>query len=208
MADPNNSTLSPPSLEQTSFETSFYDKVYAITGGSSGIGFSTARILARYGARVAICARNKERLSKAVSELTTLSPWGADGVLFQAVDVSIESEVDNFIAATVEKFGQLDGAVNSAAVEGSYTTPLEKVDTALWNSVIAANLTGTMFSVRAEIRSMKSGGSIVNVASILSKIAMAGNAPYVASKHGVIGLTKAVAKEMGPKGIRVNALSP
>ncbi|KAF3769657.1 NAD(P)-binding protein [Cryphonectria parasitica EP155] len=194
--------------EQVTLESSFRGKVYAITGGSSGMGFSVALALASFGAYVSFCGRNKERLAKNEAEVASLSHYGRDGVLSYSLDLVDEDAVDAWIQATVDKFGKLDGAVNAAALEAPEAVPITEMKTSTWHTVINANLTGVFNCMRSELKRMERGAVIVNVASILSKVGLEANAPYTASKHGVLGLTRAVAKEYGPKGIRINATSP
>lgn len=194
--------------EQVPLEDSLKGKVYVITGGSSGIGRSTALALAHFGAYVSFCGRNKERLTMVEEEAATLSPHGTDGVLSCRVNIENENEVDAWIEATVNKFGKLDGAVNAAALEAPEMVTITEMKSSTWHTVMNANLTGAFYSMRAELKHMDRGSVIVNVASILGIVGLEANAPYTAAKHGLLGLTKAVAKEYGPKGIRINAIGP
>lgn len=182
-------------------------KAVAITGGNSGMGLATAKILASYGARVSIAGRSPTKLAAAEEELVALaSP--AD-VLATQLDVADDRQVDAWIARTVRKFGRLDAAVNAAALEAPRMEPLVDIDNATWATVLGANLTGVMYSMRAELRAMSEGGAIVNVCSVLGSVGLEGNAAYSAAKHGMLGLSKSVAKEVWPsKRIRVNVMSP
>lgn len=194
--------------EHTPLEASFKGKVYAISGGSSGMGRSTALALAHFGAYASFCGRNEERISKVEAEVAETSPYGQGGVLSYNVNIENEDEVEGWIQATVDRFGRLDGAVNAAALEAPEAVPITDMKSSTWHTVINANLTGVFYSMRAQLRHMTRGAAIVNIGSILGIIGLDSYAPYCAAKHGLLGLTKAVAKECGPKGIRVNATGP
>jgi len=195
----------------------FEGKVIAITGGASGIGLALCKILYSAGAKLSICDINDSSLASAVSEITSGEAKSLNGassrLLTTAVDVRSGPAVDDWIEKTIEKFGQLDGAANIAGVMGtglsrSTVDTLEDED---WKFVIDVNLTGTMNCLRAEIRALKKIGkpaSVVNTASIAGVVGFANNSAYGVSKHGVIGLTRCVAKEVGHLGIRVNAVAP
>lgn len=164
----------PTSLrpEQVSLGSSFKGKVYAITGGSSGIGFSVALALASFGAYVSFCGRNKERLAKCEAEVASLSAYGKDGVFSHSLDMVDEDAVDTWIQATVDRFGRLDGAVNAAALEGPEALPITEMKSSTWHTVINVNLTGVFNSMRSELKRMESGAVIVNVASILGIVGL------------------------------------
>jgi NAD(P)-dependent dehydrogenase (short-subunit alcohol dehydrogenase family) len=194
--------------EQIPLEASFKGKVYAISGGSSGMGRSTALALAHFGAKVSFCGRNKERIAEVEEEVAALSSYGKDGVLSYNVNIENEDEVEAWIEATIGKFSRLDGAVNAAALEASEAVPITEMKSSTWHTVINANLSGVFYSMRAQLKHMTRGTAIVNVGSILGIIGLEAYAPYSAAKHGLLGLTRAVAKEYGPKGIRINATGP
>lgn len=181
-------------------------KVICITGAASGIGLQTARLAAQQGASLALCDIQKLNLEESVAELKSI---GAN-VMGAVVDVTSHAQVDAWIDATIKHFGKLDGAANFAGVERKHEafTPLTDLSDDEWERVIAVNLTGTMFCMRAQLRVMAQGGSIVNVSSTAGLQGKAGLAPYSTSKHGVIGLSRTAAKESGPKGIRVNVVAP
>ena len=125
-------------------------------------------------------------------------------------DVTDPEACASMVAAAVDAFGRLDVAVNNAGVAPRVLVPTAEIEVDDWRRVLATNLDGVFFSMRAEIPAMQrtGGGSIVNMASALAVVASAGTAAYVASKHGVLGLTRAAAIEYGPEGIRVNAVGP
>jgi NAD(P)-dependent dehydrogenase (short-subunit alcohol dehydrogenase family) len=126
------------------------------------------------------------------------------------VDITSNKQVDEWIAAVVEQFGRLDGAANIAGVttKAAQYPHLTEVSNEEWEFVMGINSTGMFYLVRAQLRVMKEGASIVNASSGTGLVGRPGMAAYSASKHAVIGLTKTAAKEYGPKGIRVNAVAP
>lgn len=126
------------------------------------------------------------------------------------LNVACNVDVDEWIKGTVEHFGRLDGAANIAGVttkEPKYPF-LEDVTNEEWDHVMGINATGLFYLLRAQVRIMKAGSSIVNASSGTGLVGRPGMSAYSASKHAVIGLTKSVAKEYGPKGIRINAVAP
>lgn len=176
-------------------------KVALVTGGASGIGASCAKLFAAEGAKVVVADRDGEAAERMAREL-------GGGAIAVAADVSKEADCAAMVDFAVQRLGGLDIAVNNAGVS-SPLTPFAETETAVWDRTIGINLSGVFFSMRAEIAAMtKPGGSIINIASIMGAIATEGAAPYVASKHGVIGLTKTAALELAPAGIRVNAIGP
>lgn len=183
-------------------------KVIAITGAGSGIGLATARECASRGASLALCDLNQEAVDKAVAEIKGKSA----NVVGTRVDVSNSDSVDSWIAQVIEHFGRLDGAVNAAGVaagpEGKVFSNVVDLTNDHWNFILGVNVTGLFYCLRAEARVMQGGASIVNIASLAGVMGRAGLAAYSTSKHGVVGLTKTAAKDLGPRGIRVNALAP
>ncbi|KAL2109501.1 hypothetical protein VUR80DRAFT_2381 [Thermomyces stellatus] len=181
-------------------------KVYAITGGARGIGFATAKLLAERGATVCVADVNPDALREAE---TYFSGKGGKYSV-KSVDVSKRAEVDAWIEGIVKEFGRLDGAANIAGVIGKHhaihaVSELEDED---WDKIIAVNLTGCMYCLRAEIRHIQDGGSIVNMTSINGITGIPYHGAYGASKHGVVGLTRVAAKELGKREVRVNAVAP
>lgn len=182
------------------------DKVIAITGGASGMGLETAKLLASKGAKVSIADVQEGPLKSVVDEINA-SGGQAMGTV---VDVRNRQQVEDWIKATAENFGKLDGAANLAGVIGKHinVTPLEEIDDDDWDFVVGVNQKGLLNCLRAQIPYFNDGGSIVNAASVAGIIGFPRNASYVASKHAVVGLTKTAAKELGPRQIRCNCFCP
>lgn len=180
-------------------------KVALVTGGSSGIGRATALAFANKGAKVVVADVNV-----AGGEQTVQMIKDARGeAVFIKADVSKADEVEALINQTVDAFGGLDYGINNAGIEGA-PAPLHETDFANWDMTIAVNLTGVFNCLRQEICHMiaNGGGAIVNTSSIAGLVGAAGLSPYVASKHGVTGLTRAAALEYSAQGIRVNSVHP
>lgn len=190
--------------------SSFEGKVVAITGAASGIGLALAKLLASRGASLALADVQQAALDKAASEIKSSSSKAK--VIGTVVDVRSNQAVDDWIHSTVKEFGKLDGAANLAGVEGrgggKVFTPLVDVQNDDWDFILSVNLTGLFYCLRAELRVMEKGASIVNAASIAGMMGRPGIGAYSVSKHGVVGLTRTAAKENGPRGIRVNAVAP
>ncbi|KIL90571.1 hypothetical protein FAVG1_06304 [Fusarium avenaceum] len=181
-------------------------KVYAITGGASGIGLATAQVIAQRGATVSIADVDAAAMSSATAYF---EEQGIEA-LVSRVDVSQRSEVESWLDATVKKYGRLDGAANVAGIIGKHhgLRAVADLEDEEWHKIIAVNLTGTMYCLRAQLNRIVDGGSIVNVASIHGIKGFAKHGAYDASKHGIVGLTKAAAKENGHREVRVNAVAP
>ncbi len=180
------------------------DKVIILTGATSGIGRSAALYLAAEGARLVLSGRRKSEGEETVA-MVREQGGTAD---FVCCDIAKEAEVKAMVDFAMAKYQRLDGAVNNASVEGTVQEILDTSE-ADWNSVIGINITGTFYCIKHEAAAMKAtGGSIVVVASINSKIGCAGFAPYVTSKHAVLGLVKCASAELAPHQIRVNSVCP
>ncbi|KAK5112944.1 hypothetical protein LTR62_003766 [Meristemomyces frigidus] len=185
-------------------------KVIAITGAASGIGLSLAKILAKRKAKLSLSDQSEEALQKAQSELEAAGAL-KETILIQQCDVRDMKQVTSWIEKTIKQFGKLDGAANMAGVSGQnygFRPLAEQQDEDEWNFVIDVNLTGVMHCLKAELRVVSDGGSIVNAASAAGVRGSPNAAAYNTSKHGVIGLTRSVAKEVGHRAIRINAIAP
>ncbi|KAL1883001.1 hypothetical protein VTK73DRAFT_523 [Phialemonium thermophilum] len=182
-------------------------KVFAITGGASGIGLATAKLLSRRGAE-AVCIADVD--DAALKDAEAFFASRGRGASVTRVDVSRRAEVDAWIEGIVQQYGRLDGAANVAGIigRGHGRTPVTELEDEEWNRILSVNLTGMMYCLRAELRKVVDGGSIVNVSSIHGLKGFAKHAAYDASKHGVIGLTRAAALENGEREVRVNAVAP
>lgn len=185
---------------------SLQDRVIVITGAASGIGLESSRLLASKGAKLSLADVQERALKELEAEL---KQSGAQVISF-VVDVSERDQVESWISKTVEKFGKLDGAANLAGVIGRQNNiaGIEDIDDEDWNFIFGVNTYGLMNCMRAQIPQFNNGGAIVNAASILGLKGSKNSAAYVASKHAVVGLTRAAAKELGDRNIRVNCFCP
>ncbi|KAK4942031.1 hypothetical protein LTR10_018212 [Elasticomyces elasticus] len=178
-----------------------HGQVIAVTGGASGIGLATSKLLAERGAILSIADTNQERLDAA------LSTFAGEGHIATAVDVRFSSQVNAWIETTVKKLGKLNGAVNLAGVLQK-PRPLAEVSDEDWDVTIDTNAKGVFFCMRAQVKHLEDGGSIVNATSGAGLTGVATSSVYSASKHAVIGLTKSAAKEVGDRSIRINCVAP
>jgi NAD(P)-dependent dehydrogenase (short-subunit alcohol dehydrogenase family) len=181
-------------------------KVIVITGAASGIGLETARLFASKGALLSLI----DVQEKPLKELETELQQSGAQVLAHVVDVRDRQAVEQWIAATVEKFGKLDGVANLAGVIGQQANvaSINDLDDDDWDFVMGVNVVGLRNCLRAQVPHLNEGASIVNAASILGLVGAARNLAYCASKHAVVGMTRSAAKELGPKKIRVNCICP
>ncbi len=183
-------------------ERELEDKVAIVTGGSRGIGLAIAQSLADAGARIAVIGRNGERAKQAAAALP------GDGHKGFACDVADSAQVTDTVAAIQEGLGSVDILINNAGL--TRDNILMRMKDEEFDEVIAANLKGAFNFTRAVTRGMmkKRDGVILNITSVVGIVGNAGQTNYAASKAGMIGMTKSVAKELASRGIRCNALAP
>jgi len=172
------------------------EKTVVVTGGNRGIGLMITEAFALAGYAVIVGARRES------------APGGRfrDQVTFVKADVRQEKAHQALVECALEKFGRLDAYVNNAGF--SEWRPIGEIDEAFFDDMIGTNLKGAFWGCKAAVRAMRDGGSIINLSSIAGKRGSANNSAYCASKFGMNGLTQALAKEVGPRGIRVNAVCP
>lgn len=182
------------------------NKVAIVTGASSGIGYATAQLFAREGAKVVAAARRQPELDTLVAEIIQA---GGQAVAL-AGDVKDETFAKALVDLAVDRFGGLDVAFNNAGTTGEMgATP--EVSLAAWESTLRTNLTSAFLGAKYQLPAMleRNGGSLIFTSTFVGyTIGLPGMAAYAASKAGLIGLTQALAAEFGSKGIRVNALLP
>jgi 3-oxoacyl-[acyl-carrier protein] reductase len=179
-------------------------RVAVVTGGARGIGRAMTRVLAAAGAKVVVSGRNQEALEEACAEVVAS---GGEAIAVQA-DVAQEADADRLVERTVEAFGKAEILINNAGVTRDGL--LLRMSDKDWDEVLDTNLKGAFHCTRAFARPMvrQRWGRIVNITSVVGLMGNAGQANYAASKAGLIGLTKAVAKELASRHITVNAVAP
>lgn len=184
----------------------FHNKVIVVTGAGSGIGAATAKLLASRGAKVSITDVQERGLDETVKAIEE----AAGSVISAVLDVRDRTQVEAWISQTVSAFGKLDGAANLAGVTGKQTgfAQVQEIDDNDWDLMFNVNVKGMLNCLRAEIKVMNDGGSIVDASSVAGIRGIENSATYCATKHAVIGLTRTVAKEQAGRGIRANALAP
>ena len=183
---------------------SLKDKVALVTGASQGIGRDTAAALSEAGAKVAVAARNEEKLAALVNEITA----AGGTALAVKMDVADAEQVKAGFKQVLEKFSRLDILVNNAAItRDGLALRMKQED---WDAVIRTNLTGAHLCIQQAMHTMMRAraGRIINISSVVAQSGNAGQANYVAAKAGLIGLTKAIAIEIASRNITVNAVAP
>jgi 3-oxoacyl-[acyl-carrier protein] reductase len=180
------------------------DKVAIVTGASRGIGRLIALALAAKGAKVIASARNTEALQELVAEIKSL---GGDAAAISG-DVALEEDAISLVKQTIETYGQVDILVNNAGITRDGL--LMRMKSADWDAVIDTNLKGAFLCTRAVAKSMSKqrSGRIINISSVVGEMGNAGQANYCASKAGLLGLTKSVARELASRNVTVNAITP
>ena len=181
----------------------FTGKVAIVTGGANGIGRAVCQDFVARGGKVAIVDRDEAAGAALAAEL------GAGRALFRAADVTRAADVQGYVQATLDAFGRIDAFHNNAGIEGK-VQPIVEVDEAVFDAVMAVNVKGVFLGLKYVLPVMirQGAGSVVNTASIAGLVGTPGMSAYVASKHAVNGITKVAAGEVGPLGIRVNAVCP
>ena len=180
------------------------DKVAIVTGASRGIGREIALALASQGAKVVASARNAEALAKLTAEIKS---QGGDALAVVG-DVAVEDDANNHVKQAVEAYGQVDVFVNNAGITRDGL--LLRMKSADWDAVLDTNLKGAFLCTRAvaKVMSKQRSGRIINISSVVGEMGNAGQANYCASKAGLLGLTKSVARELARRNVTVNAITP
>ena len=183
---------------------SLSERVALVTGASQGIGRGCALKLAAHGATVAVAARNQDKLNELVAEI---SAAGGKAAAF-ALDVGDEEQVKTAVRAAIAQFGKIDILVNNAGI--TKDTLVMRMKRADWDAVLQTNLTSAYLCIQQVIGSMlkQRWGRIINITSVFGQMGQAGQANYAASKAGLIGLTMAIAREVGSRRITCNAVAP
>jgi NAD(P)-dependent dehydrogenase (short-subunit alcohol dehydrogenase family) len=180
----------------------FNGKVAVVTGGANGIGRAVSLGFARHGAKVVVVDRDAEAGEAVAAEI-------GGSAIFRQADVTRAADVEAFVQAALDNFGAIDCFHNNAGIEGKIA-PTAEYEEAVFDAVMGVNVKGVFLGLRHVLPVMirQGRGAVVNTASIAGLVGTVGMPAYVASKHAVIGLTKVAAGEVGPLGVRVNAICP
>jgi 3-oxoacyl-[acyl-carrier protein] reductase len=183
------------------------NKIAIVTGAAQGIGLATALKFAREGATVVVCDIKSAAVEAAVAAVTAVLAPGAQA-LGQVVDVTDRAQVDAMVATTLARFGRIDALVNNAGI--TKDARLQKMSIEQFDAVIDVNLRGVFHCAQAVADTMvtQGAGTILNASSVVGIYGNFGQTNYAATKFGVIGFTKTWSRELGPKGVRVNAVAP
>lgn len=184
--------------------------VALVTGASQGIGRACALALAKHGAKVALVARNQQKLEEVAHEIASLVSDANPGIGARAfpADIADEDQVKTSFKAAIAEFGKVDILVNNAGITRDQL--IMRMKRADWDAVMSTNLTSAYLCAQQAIPSMlkQRWGRIINITSVFGQIGQAGQANYASSKAGLIGLTMAIAREVGSRSITCNAVSP
>jgi NAD(P)-dependent dehydrogenase (short-subunit alcohol dehydrogenase family) len=175
-------------------------RVAIITGASRGIGFAIAKRFHEAGAQVALCGRSTDDLKRHEEIM------GRERALAAVMDIRDRGNVDGGIRRIVEKFGKIDIVVNNAGVSG--VTPIDAEDSGPWLDIVQTNIVGAYHVTRASVKHMPERGRVINISSVLGKFGVPGYTAYCTAKTGIIGFTRALALELAPRKIAVNAICP
>ncbi|AUW58105.1 oxidoreductase [Sphingobium sp. SCG-1] len=180
-------------------------KSLIVTGAGGGIGAAAAQVLAAAGARLVLSDNNREAGEAAADAVRR----GGGEAIFIPADLASEQEIASLVARTVDTYGKVDGAFNNAGVE-QRNKPLDELTLEEWELAIRIDLTAVFLCIKHQVKAMLAGGggSIVNTASSLGQVGLAGASEYCAAKHGVVGVTRAAGADYGSRGVRVNAILP
>ncbi len=183
-------------------------KTALVTGGTAGIGKAIASLFAEQGAHVAICGTNKERAEQTVLEIEKVKVDPEQKIRYFLLDVAKTKEVEEAIGKLVEEWGKIDILVNNAGI--TRDNLLMRMSEEDWDRVVEVNLKSIYNTCRALCRPMMKSraGSIINITSVIGLMGNAGQVNYAASKSGMIGFTKSLAKELAGRGIRANCIAP